>query len=130
MKIKDIMEMVKDGIHLNIQLTERARPVISPTYPIISLVIPDPGTRGVLREISPFDEEHGVYHFEIDLKPWDSYNRATASHDWPNPTTGKDDLTFFESEYYPKDGIVCITSAVNLEKDGEVEIFELLKGAE
>lgn len=129
MKIKDLMEMLKDGIYPDIQITERARPVISPTYPIISAGTPDPGMRGVLREINPFDEEYGIYHFEVDLKPWDSYNRAMAPRDWLNPDMEKEDVTFFESGYYPKDGIKCITSAVNLEKDGEVEIFELLKGA-
>ena len=119
MKVKELMEMLKDGIHPNIQFTTAAASIPQD-------VSPDPNMRGILLDAHVDNEEFGIWLFVVDLSLWEDHNRKEAARNWHNPATGSFDLNIFESGRYPSSGMMSFTSAVDLERDGEIEIFELL----
>lgn len=119
MKVKELMEMLSDGVHPSVQFTEVVNSIVQSTRP-------DPNMRGKLLGVQADDEAYGIYLFKVDFAPWEPYNREVATHEWFNPKTNTYDLTIFETEFYPADGIMTFTSAVDSENDGEVGILELI----
>lgn len=45
--------------------------------------------------------------FLIDLNDYEAYNRSVATHNWRN-SEGECVLTWFDTRYYPEDGIDAI----------------------
>ncbi|MEA1004969.1 hypothetical protein U6X16_04550 [Bacillus velezensis] len=51
--------------------------------------------------------EYDEIKFLLDLNPFESYNRSVARHDWRDDE-GNNVLSWFETSFYPKNGIVAI----------------------
>ncbi|MCY7900531.1 hypothetical protein [Bacillus inaquosorum] len=50
--------------------------------------------------------------FLIDLNPFEAYNRSVARHDWRDDE-GNCVLTWFDTSFYPKNGIEAIYLPIN-----------------
>ncbi|CDH95480.1 hypothetical protein CHR37_05405 [Bacillus velezensis] len=56
--------------------------------------------------------EHDEIKFLLDLNPFEAYNRSVARHDWRDDE-GNCVLTWFDTSFYPKNGIEAIYLPIN-----------------
>lgn len=68
------------------------------------------------------DHEDSI-RFLIDLNPFEEYNRSVAHHDWRDKE-GNCVLTWFDTSFYPKDGIESIYLPIYEETENVFDFIE------
>ncbi|WP_143261059.1 hypothetical protein [Bacillus paralicheniformis] len=61
--------------------------------------------------------------FLIDLNPFETYNRSVAHHDWRDEE-GNCVLTWFDTPFYPKNGIEAIYLPINEKTEIAFDLIE------
>ena len=84
---------------------------------------PDPGMKGKLVAIEDNAYGEKSLHLIFDLSGFETYNRSVATHDWLDDN-GKPTLTWFDTEWYPSNGICDIYIPNTL--DDNIELFEII----
>lgn len=118
MNWNDICKMLDEGQRITVQFTQMVEKNDIDDGP-------DENMMGrILRvEIDPAVEES--LHLVFDVSGYEEHNRRIASHNW-NDENGNPTLTWFDTQWYPKDGICDVYVCGTMES--EVDIFKILPG--
>ena len=75
--------------------------------------------RMVGKVIGATQEYEDSYRFLIDLSGYEEYNKSVACRNW-NDSNGEPKLTWFETSFYPKDGIEPVYLRLDIEIPMEI----------
>ncbi|CAI8768527.1 hypothetical protein CHCC14809_2318 [Bacillus licheniformis] len=67
--------------------------------------------------------EYNEIKFLLDLNPFESYNRSVARHDWRDDE-GHSVLSWFDTSFYPKNGIAAIYLPISEETEIAFDFIE------
>lgn len=67
--------------------------------------------------------EYNEIKFLLDLNPFESYNRSVARHDWRDDE-GNSVLSWFDTSFYPKNGIAAIYLPISEETEIAFDFIE------
>lgn len=79
----------------------------------------DPGMIGKI--VGATKESENTYQFRVDLNDYVEHNKSVASNDWIDGN-GKPTLTWFETKFYPQDGIEVMY--LPIDREAPVEFIE------
>lgn len=85
---------------------------------------PDSGMVAKLIQVEVDTEDEELLHLAFDLSDFEEQNKLVASHDWIDEN-GDPTLTWFETRWYPKDGVCHLYVFGNM--DSLVDIIEVIE---
>lgn len=111
MLVKELYELVKQGARPIVKFNEDTHNFIEESL--------DPDMIG---EITYADQEYDdSYRFRLDLNNYEAHNKSVAQRDWRD-SEGNATLTWFDTIYYPEDGIEYVY--LPLEAEAPLDILE------
>lgn len=119
MKTKDLLNLIDNGV----------RPIIRFTNNILDIESADPNMIGRVigyREIDVWERGTETVFIDIDLSEFIEQNKSIAKKSWLDDNS-IENLTWFESRYYPKNNIEGICEMLrNKFEDSELSLIEVI----
>lgn len=115
---RELRDMIHDSQAVTIRFTDM----------IEKLDCDDSPDKNMIAKIINIEEDTDddqTLHLVFDISGYEDHNRSVAAHNWIDED-GKPTLTWFETEWYPKDGICNVYVDGNL--DSEIDLFDILTG--
>lgn len=120
MKWNDVRNMLDDGQIITVKFTDMIEKIDIDEAPDKDMIAK------ILRVEVDHDDEQSL-HLVFDVPGYEDYNRKVASHNWFDEN-GQPTLTWFDTKWYPKDGICDVYVFGTMET--EVDLFTILPGCE
>lgn len=109
MKSNELFQLVRDGKHPIVKFTKDIYEYVEESV--------DPHMMGKI--VQATQEYEDSYRFLLDLNGFEEHNKSVASRDWRD-SSGEPKLTWFETSFYPKDGIEAVYLPINIELPLEI----------
>lgn len=115
---RELREIMNDGRAVTVRFTDM----------IEKLDCDDSPDKNMIAKIISIEEDSDddqTLHLIFDISGYEDHNRSVAAHNWIDEN-GKPTLTWFDTQWYPKDGICNVY--VNGNMDSEIDLFDILPG--